>query len=72
MSHFSLQVNEPSSENLMDVIYQYESASRLSLYMLTNKLIFHLKSTRFAGREKKIVFQDLSFQIYFSNSQLFL
>ena len=42
---FSLQVNELSSENLMGVIYPYESGSRLSLYMLTNKLIFRLKST---------------------------
>ena len=56
MSHFSLQVNEPSSENLMDVIYQYESASRLSLYMLTNKLIFRL-NTRSRGQGKNFVFQ---------------
>ena len=37
----------------MDVIYPYESVSRLSLYMLTNKLVFHLKSTRSAGQGKK-------------------
>ena len=37
----------------MDVIYPYESLSILSLYMLTNKLIFRLKSTWFAGQGKK-------------------
>ena len=38
MSLFSLQVNELSLENLMDVIYPYERALILSLYMLTNKM----------------------------------
>ena len=49
-------MNELSSENLMDVIYPYESDSRISLYMLTNKLIFRLKNTRSAGRGKKNCF----------------
>ena len=51
MSIFSLQVNELSLENLMDVIYPCESASILFFFfcMLTNKLTFHLKSTRSAG-----------------------
>ena len=63
---FSLQVNKLSSKNLVDVIYQYESTSRLSLYLLTNILIFRLKCTRSVGRGKKFVLQDLLFQIYFS------
>ena len=68
---FSLQINELSLENLMDVIYPYKSTSRLSLYILTIKLIFYLKSTQSTSQDKNFVFQDLSFQIYFSNSQLF-
>ena len=39
-THYRKKAN---TENLMDVIYPYENASRLSLYMLTNKLIFCLK-----------------------------
>ena len=52
----------------MDVIYPYKSTSRLSLYILTIKLIFYLKSTQSTSQDKNFVFQDLSFQIYFSNS----
>ena len=61
-THYRKKAN---TENLMDVIYPYESASRLSLYMLTNKLIFCLKSTRSVSRRKIFVFQDLSFQFTF-------
>ena len=72
---FSLQVNELSSKKLMDVIYPYESDSRLSLYMLTNKLTFYLKSTRFAGRGKilfsKIFISNLVFKIVNYSCKLF-
>ena len=55
----------------MDIIYPYENISKLSLYMLTNKLIFHLKSTQSAGWDKKFAFQDLSFQIVNYSYKLF-
>ena len=49
----------------MDVIYPYESASRLSLYMLTNKLIFRLKSTQFVGQGKILFSRIFHFKFTF-------
>ena len=40
--------------------------------MLIGVLELHLENAQFAGRDKILFFQDLSFQIIFSNNLLFL